>query len=329
MGDVDAKIGVDGALEMPARSIAVPGTVSEAARRHLATPRLPFNNFPALSDKDGWRRLIAAMDGNFAKLAGPLLDEALARAPKKVIADTDVYVAEPRGKVHAGKACLSLHGGALIVYGGRLVAFDAARSADQTGCLTWSVDYGMPPDRPYPIGLDQSVAVYRELLKQFDAKDIVVNGVSAGGNMAGAMILKARDEGLPLPAAVMMRTPELDLTESGDSFATHMGIDNVLPRSLMVYNQLYAEGADLAHPYLSPLFGDFTKGFPRTWLQAGTRDLFLSNTVRMHRALLKAGIEAELHVWEGMPHAGFGGTSPEDQEINEAIGDFVGRVFLT
>ena len=106
-----------------------------------------------------------------------------------------------------------------------------------------------------------------------------------------------------------------------------MGIDNVLPRSLMVYNELYADGAELAHPYLSPLFGDFAKGFPRTFLQAGTRDLFLSNTVRMHRALLKAGIAAELHVWEGMPHAGFGGVSPEDAEVGEAIGDFVRRVF--
>lgn len=327
MANEEAQVGKDGVLNMPARPIKVPAHVSDAARRYLSAERLPAPTFPALDDKASWKKLLGAMDANFVKLAGPAIDQALSRCTTREIGGAPVYIASPAQARHEGKACLSFHGGALIIYGGRLVGFDAARSADQTGCVTWSVDYGMPPDQPYPHGLNQSVAVYRELLKTHAPQDIVFNGVSAGGNMAAATVLKARDEGLPIPAAVILRTPELDLTESGDSFETHMGIDNVLPRSLMTYNRLYAEGADLSHPYLSPLFGDFTKGFPRTFLQAGTRDLFLSNTVRMHRALLKAGVEAELHVWEAMPHAGFGGTSPEDQEVAAAIGVFVGRVF--
>jgi len=74
-----------------------------------------------------------------------------------------------------------------------------------------------------------------------------------------------------------------------------------------------AAGADLRSPYLSPVFGDFSKGFCPTYLQSGTRDLLLSNTVLLHRALRRGGIEAELHVWEAMPHAGFFG-APEDAE---------------
>lgn len=328
MDRVDAKITADGTLAIPARAIPRPSTLSEPARTFLAAPRLPFPDFPALDNKEAWRKIVASRDKAFLDLGGERVARTMARAEKQVIAGADVYVAEPRlGTPRAGKVCLSFHGGALLFYGGPLTGFDAARSADQTGCLTWSVDYGMPPDAPYPAGLNDGVAVYRELLKTHAAKDIVVNGISAGGNMAAAVMLKARDEGLPLPAAVILRTPELDLTESGDSFATHMGIDNVLPNSLMTFNELYAGGADLSDPYLSPLFGDFTKGFPRTWLQAGTRDLFLSNCARMHRALLSAGVEAELHVWEGMPHAGFGGTAPEDKEMDAAIGDFVRRVF--
>ena len=70
------------------------------------------------------------------------------------------------------------------------------------------------------------------------------------------------------------------------------------------------------------MFGDFTRGYPPTFLQAGTRDLFLSNTVRMHRALLRAGISVELHIFEGMPHGGFGG-SPEDEELDLAVQNFV------
>ena len=87
-------------------------------------------------------------------------------------------------------------------------------------------------------------------------------------------------------------------------------------------NQLYAGGHDLADPYLSPLFGDFTPAFPPTFLQAGTRDLFLSNTVRMHRKLRSAGVDAELHVFEAMPHGGFFG-APEDAELDAEVRRFI------
>src|SRR6185503_14414049 len=119
-------------------------------------------------------------------------------------------------------------------------------------------------------------------------------------------------------------SPEVDLTESGDSFTTNLGIDHVLGL-LMQTNLLYANGHDLGHPHLSPLFADVT-GFPPTFIQAGTRDLFLSNAVRMHRKLRNAGLDAELHVWEAMPHGGFGGATPEDLEIRLEIRRFLDRL---
>jgi len=99
--------------------------------------------------------------------------------------------------------------------------------------------------------------------------------------------------------------------------------------SLMAMNRLYAGGADLTDPGVSPLFADLTRGFPPTLLQAGTRDLFLSNAVRMHRALRKAGVDAELHVWDAMPHGGFGGGTAEDAEIAEEIKRFVTKCFVS
>jgi acetyl esterase/lipase len=78
-------------------------------------------------------------------------------------------------------------------------------------------------------------------------------------------------------------------------------------------------------PWLSPLFGDFSKGFPPTILVSGTRDMLLSPTVMMHRALRRAGIEAELHVFEAMPHGGLGGASPEDRELQQEIAGFIRR----
>jgi epsilon-lactone hydrolase len=199
----------------------------------------------------------------------------------------------------------------------------AKRMAKTVGTLLVSVDYRMPPDHPFPTGLDDCVAFYRMLLRDHAPSDIIVGGGSAGGNLAAATLLKARDEGLPMPAAAMLISPEVDLTESGDSFNTNAVIDGM--GRLMQANLLYANGADLADPYLSPLFGDFTKGFPPTLITAGTRDLFLSNATRLHRALRAAGIHAELHLLEAAAHGAFGGTTPEEAELDREMRQFCER----
>ncbi len=124
-----------------------------------------------------------------------------------------------------------------------------------------------------------------------------------------------------MPAALYLGTPQLDLTESGDSFQVNAHADRALA-SLEQVNLLYAAGHDLAHPYLSPLFGD-VDDFPPTLLSTGTRDLFLSNTVRMHRKLRESGVRAELLVFEAMPHAGFSGATPEDIELSLEVIQFV------
>ena len=149
---------------------------------------------------------------------------------------------------------------------------------------------------------------------------MIVSGGSAGGNLAAALILRLGAEGLPMPAGLILATPEIDLTESGDSFQANLGVDPGL-RRLMPVNLLYADGHDLSDPFLSPLFGDLS-GFPPTILTTGTRDLYLSNTVRMHRALRAAGVSAELHVTEAGPHTGFPG-SPEGQEIDNELRRFI------
>jgi len=115
-----------------------------------------------------------------------------------------------------------------------------------------------------------------------------------------------------------------DLTESRDSFATNLGIDAVLRSKLTESIALYAGEHDLTDPYLSPLFGDFTPPFPPTFLQTGTRDLFLSNTVRLHRRLREAGVEADLHVFEAMPHGGFFG-APEDEDVAAEVRRFLAK----
>ena len=179
----------------------------------------------------------------------------------------------------------------------------------------WAVDYRMPPDHPFPAGLDDCLAAYRALLGERSPERIIIGGASAGGNLAAALILRARDEGLPLPAAVVLMTPGADLTEAGDSHQTNLGLDPLIPGSARQSFLLYAGGRDLSHPDLSPLNGDFAPGFPPAILTTGTRDMLLSDTVLLHRALRRAGIPAELHVTEAGGHGGFMGRAPEDQEI--------------
>jgi acetyl esterase/lipase len=172
----------------------------------------------------------------------------------------------------------------------------------------------MPPDRPYPAGLDDCLDGYRYLLERYPAQNIIFEGGSAGANLVAAAILRARDEGLPMPLACVLHTAGVDLTAIGDTFQTNQIIDVVLRAPQPETMLLYAGGHDMAHPYLSPLFGDFSLGFPPSLLLSGTRDVLLSPTVMMHRALRRAGIEADLHVFEAMPHGGFGHATPEDRE---------------
>lgn len=200
-----------------------------------------------------------------------------------------------------------------------------ALTSVSVGARVWAVDYRMPPDHRYPAALDDCLTAYRALLKERRPEEIVVGGSSAGGNLAAALMLRARDEQLPLPAALVLSTPATDLTEAGDTWQTNLGLDNVLTGSLLPAIQLYADGHDLRDPCLSPLFGDFTKGFPPTVLASGTRDLLLSDTVRMHRALRAAGVEAELHVFEAAGHGMFLGNTPEDDEKAREIRQFVDR----
>ena len=118
-----------------------------------------------------------------------------------------------------------------------------------------------------------------------------------------------------MPAAVLLQTPALDMTQSGDSYQTNRWLDVNLHGGGGDGPRQYLADTDPTHPYISPLFGDFDRGWPPTLLTTGTRDLLLSDTVRMHRALRRAGVRAELHVAEASPHGGFmGANAPEDAE---------------
>lgn len=312
----------------PEQAIPAPAHLSEGARQFLAScaaaPRIPE---PAGGSMEEWDAAAAGFDERILPQIEPLVASIPMDMESIVVGACTVRVASPPGLNGAASAyaLMDIHGGGLVFGSGRLARCVTIARAAALGCRVFGVDYRVPPRHPYPAALDDCLSAYRYLLERHPPGHIVVAGLSAGGNLAAATILRARDEGLPLPAAAILLTPELDLTESGDSFHVMADVDVALPVGLPRAIAVYADGQDLAHPYLSPLFADLT-GFPPCFLQTGTRDLYLSNTVRMHRALLRAGRQAELHVWEAMPHAGFGGLTPEDVEVQVAMREFLVRV---
>ena len=226
----------DGTLHL-SRTIPVPKSVSAEAQAvlaaggalvadRLANPQVS----PPLDDNAGWKARIAETDAVIALGFGGRASEVDVAVDKIEVAGIDVYVLAPDGADTGDDAPIyyDIHGGALIAGGGDVCRLMGIHSAARAGLFTWAVDYRMPPDFPYPTPLDDCLAVYRALLEIRRPEQIAVGGGSAGGNLAAALMLKARAEGLPMPACLVLMTPEVDLTESGDTFDTLEGVDTVL-----------------------------------------------------------------------------------------------------
>lgn len=317
----------DTGLHVPERTIPTPTTVSPEAQGFLARglpimpPEIPH------TDKDRWRAYVDQVEAQLVQVGAMRAQAFPAEISEHSLSKVTLYEVTPDtlAAEHTDKVILHIHGGAFIVGGGKTAAYTAQTISSLAGIRAFSPDYRMPPEHPFPSGLEDCVEAYRFLLERYDPSKIAVEGSSAGANLVAAMILKARDEGLPLPGACSLHTAGVDLTHAGDSFATNQVIDIVLRGPQPETMLLYAGGHDMRDPYLSPLFGDFSKGFPPTILISGTRDMLLSPTVMMHRALRRVGVEAELHVFEAMPHGGLGGSSPEDRELQSEIAGFIRR----
>jgi acetyl esterase/lipase len=226
------------------------------------------------------------------------------------------------------RVLVHVHGGYYVLSPGEAGTREAILLAGFGGYKAISVDYRMPPNFPYPAGLDDAMAVYRAVLKTTNPRNVGIFGTSAGGGMTLAMVLRAKSEQLPLPGAIAPGTPWSDITKTGDTYFTNEMVDNVLVSDDHFGHAaalLYANGHDL-DPLLSPVYGDM-HGFPLTILTSGTRDLFLSNTVRVHRKLREAGVEAVLQVFEGQSHAQYNRdiNAPETKEYNLEVAEFFDR----
>jgi epsilon-lactone hydrolase len=221
---------------------------------------------------------------------------------------------------------LYLHGGGFVTGSSSLYRHLTWRLATAGRARLLSVDYRLAPEHPFPAALEDAVAAYRWLLADgADSRRIAVMGDSAGGNLAFALLLKARDEGLPLPAAAVGLSPWLDLALESPSFRLNAEADPMLnadeAQSLVEY---YLAGADPRMPYASPVYGD-PAGLPASLLQVGSDEIVRDDSVRMAEKLRAAGCHVELEVWPRMPHVWhlFAPVLPEARQAIEHIGTFL------
>ena len=170
------------------------------------------------------------------------------------------------------------------------------------GARVIAVRYPLAPEQPYPAAVDSAEAAYRGVLDEIGDGPVVVAGESAGGNLALALMQRIRDAGLRFPDALALLSPWGDLALGGDSHETNRDPTLVLDNDeLRVMADLYRGDAAVDDPLVSPVHADFT-GLPPTFITTGTRDLLLSDGVRISAGMRSDGVDVTLRIWEGMWH---------------------------
>ncbi len=313
---------------VPAREIPVPSTVSPRMQAAIARPLNTTMGFvPA--NVSQWHDLqVKKTEENMLALARlrklyPTEIKSGIIAGVKTFTVTPLSVPEKNSK----RLLIHLRGGGYVFNSGEGGVGEAVLMAYHGRIPVISVDYRMAPDFPFPAALEDSVAVYKELIKTREPSSIGIFGTSAGGALTASTVLKLKELELPLPGALGLGTPWADLTKAGDTYYTNEFIDDVVVQysgMMGACAKVYAGAYDSKHPLISPVYANYSGGFPPSILTTGTRDLLLSDTIRMHRKLRQADVDAQLQVFEGMSHAEYilVFDAPESKEAFEEIARF-------
>jgi acetyl esterase/lipase len=212
-------------------------------------------------------------------------------------AEITVDGVEPRHVV------LYFHGGVYVMGDAFLAADLASQVGRRTHAKVISVDYRLAPEHPYPAAVEDALAAYEALLHNgIASSDIAFAGESAGGGLAIATLVNARDRGLPLPAAAFVMSPYADLTLAGATMETRREVDPLLSRELLQARVAdYTSGQDAALGLISPVFADLS-GLPPLIIQAGSHEVLLDDAVRLARQAAIADVEVRLDITPRVPH---------------------------
>lgn len=223
------------------------------------------------------------------------------------------------------RAILYFHGGGYIMGSPnthRSLAGEISRAARAAVLL---VDYRLAPEHPFPAAVEDGVASLRWLLDQgFPPRDLAVAGDSAGGGLAVATLVSARDQGLPMPAAAVCISPWSDLTCSNESYRTRAEADPMVSPDIGNMATLYLQGQDPKHPYASPNFADL-RSLPPLLIHVGRDEVLLDDSIKLHEKAQAGGADSTLEIWDDMIHVwhAFHPMLPEGKQAIERVGAFL------
>jgi len=296
-----------GAAQTEASYAHIPTTVSEEAAaiiRMLPDPNLQ-PEAPAPDDIEAWKAAQQAREAFGLERQKPVVERLQPTVTKRKLGGVPVLEIKPRNWKDNGKVMVYTHGGAYTLLSAHSTLGSSALMAATTGLRVISIDYTLAPHARWQQITDQVVSVFKALREQgYAMKDMAIYGDSAGGSLAAGSVLKMRDKGMGMPAAVVLLSPWSDITDTGDSYFTLKRADPayLYDNHLKTSADAYADPKDQKHPYVSPVYGDYTKGFPPTLIQGGSKEIFLSNFIRHYQALDTAGQIVKLDIYEGMIH---------------------------
>jgi acetyl esterase/lipase len=302
------------------RVVPVPADLSPEARKSISrqvpdeTPPEPLADRRSRMDALGAKQIVA-----WSKLCpNKIVETTMAGVP--------VHVVTPEG-MPAGnnnKVLMNLHGGSFNADSGSYA--ESIPIAGYSKIKVVAVLYRLAPEHPFPAAVDDGVAVYKELLKSYEPNHIVIYGTSAGAALTAEIAVRLKQLGLPLPAALGIFSSLDSFAHMGDSYSifTLSGLNGHLsPPDGGIHDAYYVGSADTTDPVLSPIFADL-HGLPPTLFISSERDALLSGTANLHRAYLRAGVDARLIVFDALPHAfWYDSTFPESIEANHYMADFM------
>jgi monoterpene epsilon-lactone hydrolase len=302
----------------PARHMPPPPeTLSAEARAYLASlvPIDPSQTIDVAAMRPFTEQIQQLVGAEQRKAhAVTVTEEVIAGVPVRRIAPAS-------GPVDRRRVLLNVHGGGFATDSGSLT--ENIPIAALGGIKVIAVLYRLAPEHPFPAAVDDALAVYRALLAEHDPRDIGVYGTSAGAVIGPQLMMRLRAESLPLPAVLGVFSGEPDLVGTADSLRIFAQAAEFKALTDAKWN--YVGDADPRDPLLSPIYGDLS-GFPPTLCLSSGRDVLLSGTVNLHRALGDAGVTAELAVYDGLPHA-FWSTmlAPESDDAFRRMASFLTR----
>ena len=280
------------------RVVPMPDTISPEAQKWLASLTQQKSGPESLAERrahlDQWRKVGSAE----ARKYYPANVEETTTAGVR----TDIITPLEMPEANRSRVLINLHGGGFNADSGSLI--EGIPIANLTKTKVVSVYYRLAPENPFPAAVDDVVAVYKELLKTYKPHSIGVYGTSAGAILTAEVAVRLKQLGLPLPAALGIFSGLADFGRLGDSWALFSlnGLPGEIEPPNHPHDDQYAGKTDRRDPVLSPLYADL-HGMPPTLLVTSTRDSLLSGTAIFHRALLRAGDDAQLVVFEALPHA--------------------------